>query len=150
MTDTFECYRRFLCKPEGSTFIVVAEERDYSNGKNTLRNIILKDEMPCGHTLDRGWWEAQGIANEMGRHVFLYLEHSLGSSCGPVFPIDNEPSDYMEEERGEEDWYDDKEDKPAYRPIDRSYSDYIGEMQKEGRWQGDRNHPKYPWKTERS
>lgn len=144
MPDTFEARRRGISTD--ATFVVIAQQRDYTDGRNILRDIITKDEMPQGRTPDRGWWEAQGMANTCGYHLFLYIEHRDGSSCGPVFPIDNGPFEYMEEERGEDDWYYDRENKPACKPVDRDYAEYIKEMQKEGRWQGDKGHPKYPWK----
>lgn len=133
MTDSFDCYRRLSCMREGSSFVVLARKRDYVNGENTLRDIILKDELPCGNTPDRGLWLAQGIANVSGYVVFLYIEHAEGAFCGPIFPIDDGPFEYMEEERGE---------------VEADYPAHIEEMRKEGRWQGDRNHALYPWRKE--
>lgn len=113
------------------TFVVIANERDYSEGRTVLRDIILKDESPRLGPFDRGRWVAQGIANVMGRHVFCYDESSGGSSLGPVFPVDDGPFEYTDEERGE---------------VHRNHNEYIGQMRKEGRWAGDKAHPKYPWK----
>lgn len=127
--DTFQVRRRGVAD---GTFVVIAYERDYSDGKNVLRNIIYEDEQPRFGTIDRGRWIAQGIANVLDRHVFLYSENRTGSSCGPVFPVDGGPYEYP-----------DLEPVPIFRC---DYAGYIENMQKEGRWQGDRNHPKYPWK----
>lgn len=129
------------------TLVTIATERDWVNGRESiLRNIITKDEMYTLGPYDRGKWSAQGYANLLGRHVFVSIESENGLICIPIFPVDDEESDYCEEERGEEDWYNDKEDKPEYKPCDRRHADYVEEMRKEGRWQGDREHVKYPWK----
>ena len=131
------------------TLVTIANDRDWVNGRSILRGIITKDDMYRPGPYDRGKWSAQGYANTMGRHVFVSIEGNEGFiECVPVFPIDDEEYDYTEEERGEEDWYDDKEDRPEYRPVDRRHAEYVEEMRKEGRWQGDKNHPKYPWRKE--
>jgi hypothetical protein len=119
------------------TFVVIANERDHEGGRTILRGIICRDEQPRIGPFDRGSWDAQGIANVMGRHVFCYSESSNGSSCGPVFPIDGGEFGYYNEE-GQEDY------------PEESHNQYIRQMDKEGRWQGNPKHPKYPWRKEGS
>ncbi len=115
----------------GGTYVVIAEERDYTNGVSTLHGIVTQDERPVGWSPDRGYWSAQGIANVMGRHVFLSIENSEGITCVPIFPVDDGEFDFAVEEYGE---------------VDRDYVGYIEDMKKEGRWQGEPTHVRYPWR----
>jgi hypothetical protein len=115
------------------TFTVIANERDWTPEGTTLRGVIHRDELPVIGLFDRGHWIAQGIANILDRHVFVYEESRGGSSCGAVFPIDDGPDAYLDVEDPERD------------PLI-THSHYVREMDKEGRWQGNRKHPKYPWK----
>ncbi len=103
------------------------------DGRNILRDIIHKDILPEIGLFDRGHWIAQGIANILGKHVFVLSEDEGGSSCGPVFPMDDGPFAYLNvEEESEADSL--------------TFSGYIRRMDKENRWQGNRKHPKYPWR----
>ena len=134
--DSFVVQRRGV--GPGRTYVVIARERDYVNGVNTLQGVICEDEMPRGGSPDRGLWDAQGIANiplmdGNQRHVYCYVKGEDWHTLNPVFPIDDGEYAYCNVE-GQEDY-----------PTE-PYNEFIQRMQKEGRWQGDKKHEKYPWK----
>lgn len=70
------------------TFVVVAKDRHYENGRTILTGILHKDPEPQLGSFHRGDLIAREIARKLDCPVILYSQSSGGSSCGPVKPDD--------------------------------------------------------------